>query len=547
MGVYDSSLYAYYGDVDITALSDSAVIDLQNDDISAYGNLNVESDGTLTLGNVETGGDTIYAGSGVYLLSDNGNVDVYNSTIDGGFDGTVDDTTIENGSTLTSDTDVNIKAYGATVSIHAPNGSVYVDNTTVNPGGSINISDSLITAGANGGTGGVDIYSGGYFYVGGYSDRLYYDDIEGNNINISGSTITANNGGVSILNDAYISTLDSVGFNVENSTVVEYGDITISASQITANNGGVDILTASSDLSHVYVDEGSSLSVGDISISGSTIKATGAGRNVTISAGGSLADTSASETLALVGDTVMAAGGTVTLTAQGDVDVDQDVSDTTALTAGSGDVDVTSHNGSMDVENSTVLAGGSVALSAAGSVTLNNGSVTGIKNVSVNAGSGITINGVAITANDPDYGTYLTSTAGQTTIQNGSSVAGNLTVNSPDGILIDGSRGGAFSGSTISLTAGGGDANGGPAISVQNADLSGYATVNMAAHTVNLLDVAFGGSSAVNLHSYFGALASNPNTGQVSVPGYVNFINGVTYGGDPAQNHIGSGITISGL
>jgi hypothetical protein len=236
--------------------------------------------------------------------------------------------------------------------------------------------------------------------------------------------------------------------------------------------------------------------------------------------------------------------------------VNQDSSDTTTLSAQSGDVDVTSYHGNVDVENSTVLAVGSVNLNAAGSVTLNNGSVTGIKNVSVNAGTGITINGVAVTADDPAYGIYLTSTAGQTTIQNGSSVAGNLTVNSPDGILIDGSRGGTFSGNTMNLTAGGGNSDGGPAITVNNEDLSAFQTVNMSAHTINLSDVAFGGSSNVNLHSYLGLLALLPNTGALSVPGEVNFINGVTFGGtlittaneltyiNPAS---GPGIKIAGL
>ena len=548
--VYDSSLYSYYGDVDITAVSGSANIDIENDNISAHGNVNVESDGTLTLGNVETGGDTIYAGSGIYLTSDSSDVDVYNSSIYGGFDGTLVDATVEDGSTLMAGGVANLDAYGAEIYIHAPNGSVYIENTTINPGGGINISDATVIAdGSDINGNGVNIYSDGYFYVGGYSDTLYDDGIVGNNISISGSTITADNGGVSIVNDASFSTRDAVSFNLE-STTMKYGDITISGgSTITANNGSIYIETASSDLSDVYVDEGSSLSVGDISISGSTIKATGAGGNVTISAGGSLTDASGLEMLTLVGDTIVA-GGTVTLTAQGDIDVDQNVSDTTALTAGGGDVDVTSHNGNMDMENSTVLAGGSVALNAAGSVNLKSGSVTGTKNVNVNAGTGITINGVAVTASDPVYGVYLTSTAGQTTIQNGSSVTGNLTVNSPDGILIDGSHGGRFSGGTMNLMASSGDIN------VNNEDLTAFPIINLSARTINLADVDFSGSSHVTLNSLLGLLAPLPNTGLLSVPGDVNFIRGVTFGGTliTAANELtyinpasGSGIQIGTL
>jgi hypothetical protein len=873
--VNDSSLYAYYGNVNITAIATSAEIDLQSDDISAYGNVNIESDGTLTMGNSETGGDTIYAGSGIYLSSNNGDVDVYNSTIDGGFannndgfNGIVNDITIHDGSTITADTAVNLNAYGATVSIYAPYGNIYIGDTTINPGGGIGITDSTITANGHDINGnGVSIYSDGYFYVGGRSDTLFNDDIEGNNISIDGSAITANNGGISIVNDAYASTADAIGFNIDNTTLI-YGDINISSgSTITADDGSINISTASLKLFNASSAYSSDISLNDISIYDSTIEAIGG--NVTVSAGGYLttgteivspdkrgisaallapyavsinasgdislygysgvdldvttaeaggkldlesdnyvdvynssltSDTGHldiygdygnvdveystikatlgnvdieagyddftydynNETLTLFGDTITAggsvtlstpggvgildvstvgmtvddvgitadsisllthyhaidldvndfgsstltartgdadiyadngdvdvqgstikatlgnvnigagftdvnnynveqltlngvtitageaasltssggihvddsditaasitletlygvanldvndfgsstltagtgdadiyadngkvdiegstinatlgnvnigagytddpdynsetltlnggsiiAGEAVTLTAQSDVDVNVDNSDTTTLTAGSGDVSVTSYYGNVDVENSTVTAGGSVTLTAPGTVTLNNGSLTGNNSitygVNVNAGTGITINGTAITADDPTYGIYLTSSAGMTTIQNGASMTGNLTINSPDGILIDGSHGGTISGSTMNLTAGGGDILGGPAINVNNEDFSTFQTVNMSAHTINLTDVAFGGSSIVNLHSFLGLLALFPNTGAASVPGEVNFITGVTYGGVAAQLRIGSGINISGL
>jgi hypothetical protein len=41
-----------------------------------------------------------------------------------------------------------------------------------------------------------------------------------------------------------------------------------------------------------------------------------------------------------------------------------------------------------------------------------------------------------------------------------------------------------------------------------------------------------------------GLLAANANTGAASVPGHVNFIINVKYGGNPAQVFIGSGINI---
>lgn len=82
-------------------------------------------------------------------------------------------------------------------------------------------------------------------------------------------------------------------------------------------------------------------------------------------------------------------------------------------------------------------------------------------------------------------------------------------------------------------------------ISMQNTDLSAFQAVGMAAHTVNLLNVNFASGSVVNLQSSLGQLAPNPNTGAASQPGYVNFINGVNYGGQPAQFALGRGINIS--
>ncbi|MEI9866402.1 MAG: hypothetical protein WDN00_17970 [Limisphaerales bacterium] len=69
-----------------------------------------------------------------------------------------------------------------------------------------------------------------------------------------------------------------------------------------------------------------------------------------------------------------------------------------------------------------------------------------------------------------------------------------------------------------------------PLIEVRNSDLTTFGVVNMAANTINLNNVAFGG--AVTLQSLNGVLAPNPNTGAVSIPGDVNFIQNVTYNGN---------------
>ena len=173
-----------------------------------------------------------------------------------------------------------------------------------------------------------------------------------------------------------------------------------------------------------------------------------------------------------------------------------------------------------------------MGITAGGLVTMIDSTiiVIGGNNVNITAGTGISVSGTSISA-DIDVGTIsLNNASGVTTINNGSSMqAFYISVNSPDGILLDGT-GGTFSGNQLDLASG--NVDGTDEIDVKNADLTAFATINMAAHTINLTDVAFGGASTVNLHSFFGLLAPLPNTGALSLPGFVNFISGVTYGGD---------------
>jgi hypothetical protein len=186
-------------------------------------------------------------------------------------------------------------------------------------------------------------------------------------------------------------------------------------------------------------------------------------------------------------------------------------------------------------------------LTAPGTVTVASGSINANNNVTVTAGNGITINGTPVSADDTTYGNItLTSTAGMTTIQNGASMTGNLTINSPDGILIDGSSGGTFSGNTMNLTAGNNDdGNGGPTIAIHgpdplhHVDLSAFANINISAHTIDLLDVTFGGLTPVNLGCFSGF--ANVNNGVVA--GEANLRN-VTYGIIPiiSSLQVGTGI-----
>ena len=193
-----------------------------------------------------------------------------------------------------------------------------------------------------------------------------------------------------------------------------------------------------------------------------------------------------------------------------------------------------------DVEDFILLSGGDMSLNqvnlantagninvtATGALDVQNGSFnaanTGGGSVNLTGPSGITVNGATITTDPVNGSVYLDSTSGSVSVSGTSIQAGSLTLYSGDGILLDGT-GATFTGSgpysSVNLTAT-------TSISVNNADFTSYSTVNMASHTINLQNVAFNGTGAVNLASYLGVA----NFGS-SVVGDVNFIGGVTYGG----------------
>ena len=359
--------------------------------------------------------------------------------------------------------------------------------------------------------------------------------------------ISGNNGDVDI-ESSYIWAYDSINIlapggsvtlnddtitAVNNLSISSGGDMTVDNSVIGATGGG-------NDLGSISISSGGTLTVtgqdgntdlgydigadGSVTLSGATgvsisdalIKTLDgdSGNTITISSDGNIG----LQTVELDSD------GLISLSAGGDDDIYSSI-----LNAASGDVDISS-GGNIEIGSTTVLAGDSVSILAPnGSVTVNNDSVGGVNNVDVVAGAGLDVGDSSINA-DSNVGTIsLANDSDVTTINNGSSMqAFYISVNSPDGILLDGT-GGTFAGNQLNLASG--NAAGTDEIDVQNADLTAFQSVNISAHTVNLLNVGFGDGSLVNLQSFYGLLADNPDTGATSVPGYVNFINGVTYAG----------------
>jgi hypothetical protein len=188
----------------------------------------------------------------------------------------------------------------------------------------------------------------------------------------------------------------------------------------------------------------------------------------------------------------------------------------------------------ISITNSSLVASEEVLIgSVNGSVTLNTPQLISTLSLDINAGGSIMVVG----GNNGGGG-------GGGGGGNGNFQVGNVTLVAGDGISLDGSTQNPRAGPLVSsfifnMTA----AN---LIQVQNLDFGGFATVNMTAHTINLANIDFANGSTVNLTSHFGTL----NVGS-SVPGDVNFISNVTYGGpgQPAQAHIvssGPGIAIFG-
>ena len=253
---------------------------------------------------------------------------------------------------------------------------------------------------------------------------------------------------------------------------------------------------------------------------------------------------SASSKLELVGGTGMTFAPNITLSA--------DVADFEISSAGT-----LSMTGGSLVNNT-----GNIALTSGDAINLLNTSIVTPGLLSLTAQNAINItwdasvwlagnNQFTTLANDGSV--TLTSVTGSLTVDNTSITTHYLTLGSGDSILLDGS-GQSITGVGANATA---NVTAPILVSVNNCDLSTFGSVNMAANTINLVDVAFGTGSTVTLSSQNGVLAPDPNTGAVSVPGDVNFISGVTYGGQPAQNFVngyngynsgnGSGITITTL
>jgi hypothetical protein len=517
--VYNYRIIADNGEVTLNAVNGN--IDLEGSYVEAHGSVNLTGYGEVYLDN-----NSIYADTGDINISSEGiffqdlidtvGIDIENSTLYA-YDGGV--SINANGNVYLYDND--IEADSGNLDINSHQSTIDIEDTYLYASGDVNIASSdTLTLGDNvlmlGGfsrdtieadgavylessRGDVDIYKWGVYAYGGQL-RIKADignvDIENStlgagsdsNVSISSSPSSASKNVFITANGGKIDISAGNDLTILNTSFELGGNISISDSTITANDGDMDITaggTLSISAGGTENISGNEIFGDNIDISGSTITANNGNVNIENNGGYSLPD-----------------GAGFDLSSAFNVKV----SGGSTITANSGNVKI-STAGIVDLDSSTVSASGSAG-------------TTG--NVTVNAGAGITVNGTAISG-DVTAGTIaLNNTSGQTTIQNGSSMrAFYISVNSPDGILIDGTSGGHISGNTMNLTAGMGDASGGPTITVQNEDLGNLSIVNVQSHTVNLDNDNLSSLSQY----YFTSFYHGYHIGDGDLAGYVNFNN----------------------
>ncbi len=187
-----------------------------------------------------------------------------------------------------------------------------------------------------------------------------------------------------------------------------------------------------------------------------------------------------------------------------------------------------SSGGGLTLKQCSVLGYGT-SLSAVSGVSIENSYISGYGSSPARPVRSVAVN---------EYGEIKIAAGGSVSIKDSSFDGNNIQIVSNHGNVT--ANNSSFYGSTLLMHA----AN---QINVNNTYLS-FNTINMAAKTIILENIDFASYANVYLQSQIGQLAANPNTGAAPVAGYVNFIKNVTYGGDPAQNHVnpsfGTGIFI---
>lgn len=255
------------------------------------------------------------------------------------------------------------------------------------------------------------------------------------------------------------------------------------------------------------------------------------------------------------------AGGKVELNGKTGLELDDGGINSQSLLVNGGTVDV--KGGTFSAQKSAVfsgygstlktanvtISGETVSLEAHTSSDLHDTTASATTSINLDSRQDVNVAGGSYSVSGP--GGELRVTAGrdilvdssaqfQANTVNLTATAGNATLTSPairgftmlnvtaagDLAVTSGSFTGASGAATASLQAGGASE-----LMLSDTSISSVASISLSAKTVNLAFVDFPMGTTVSLYSQFGALAPNPNTGQSSIPGFVNYINGVKYAG----------------
>ncbi len=546
-------------------------IDLEQSTFSAGGEFYVYSGGALTMG--ATAGDTVTAGGEISLDASGGPIDLEQSTFSAGGEFYV----YSGGALTMGATAGDAVTTGGEISLEASGGPIDLERSSFTAGGEVYIySGGALTLGdvindsIQSGAGTVLEAAGGIID---YSTPITDSSGDGIEIDSTGGTLDVENCGLSTSGDIAITSYGALELGVFHNLASYAASQLFSGYDvnITSTGGAVSIyttdFTAGDDIT---VNSVGTLTVDALLGLSETPDTFTAVNNISLTS--SAGDVDLYDTTSLI-----TTSGSVSVSAEGTVNVDDvsinaaggislvsspvasflvpsptgdvDVEDSATLTATSGDIDLTANAGNVNLSDSILTAvSGNVDISAGGTVgtvgmvNINDMTISAANSagaaVSLSGVNGVTISDSTITA-DPVNGTVninSSSSTGTITVENSLSTqtttlqAGTLTLNSGDGILLDGSTG------TLNLNSSGGNIDltvnqSGGLISVYDVNLTGYGAVNMSSHTLVLQDVTFALTSLVTLDSFNGIAHFNS-----VAPGDVNFISGV-YDGSTLINN----------
>lgn len=471
---------------------------------------------------------------------------------------------------LYSGTDVNIR--GTSITAHA------VDVTAAGGVGFFTVSNSTIAASAD-----LNLISYG---TGSYSSEIVTSTLssannmqaQANDLWVADSRLDGNNGLKILSNHSYTvsnSTLmandltaQSADGNMMSSTFSAFNTVTVTGGSFTATNSFITLDTGGSTLT---------LSVSSaLTLTGTWVKALGAGdvnlfgygsvlvANSTVSSSlgqvhiNSLATGSTSGAITISNSTLSGYSSSASAPAVcieaatslsitntrilvGGVDgvgLESDGSaylDTVTYSNPSLDFGIRGNTGSYVGTTATILnsniAANSYTVDAVGTIT-SSGNVVTASNSRLYS-SGGSINSTGDTVDAPIIHATTSAVVGTVNLTTGTFTASSNLVVSGANVNVSSTN---FNGSTTGVATFSGSMAASSstmsnAITMSNTNFLGFTTVNMAAYTINLSNVDFGAGQSVYLNSGL-TNGGTPTFGTGSaVPGRVNFLGGVTYGG----------------